>query len=260
MNSTIEQLFNHRSIRKFQDREVENEKLDLILESAVRASSSGNMQAFSIVVTQDRSMKEKLFEPHFQQEMLMEAPVFLTFCADFHRMRTWLKDSDAPMNFDNYMSFMIAGIDAVLASQNAAIAAESLGLGICYMGTTLASAHQIGEILECPENVVPVVGFALGYPNEEPEARDRLPLDAIVHDEKYQDYNADRIRKIYSKRNEEGMKRYKSNKELSKKIARVGVSNLAQVYTKVKYTRESHLKYSDDLLGYLQKQKFHCVS
>ncbi|MCO4794569.1 MAG: nitroreductase family protein [Bacteriovoracaceae bacterium] len=256
MNSTIKLLKEHRSIRKFKNREIEPDILNAILESATKASSSGNMQAYSIIVTQDKKMKKKLYEPHFKQSMLLDAPVFLTFCADFNRMRKWLEINKASPNFDNYMSFMIASIDAVLASQNATIAAESLGLGVCYMGTTLASAHQIGKILDCPDNVVPVAGFALGYPDESPIERERLPMKAVIHQEKYKEFTDDEINKVYSSKNESGMKRYQSNPELNDEIKKQKISNLAQVYTQLKYTRESHLTYSNDVLNYLEEQNF----
>ncbi|MCP4915112.1 MAG: NADPH-dependent oxidoreductase [Oligoflexia bacterium] len=246
MNTVIEQLKSHRSVRKYKEKTISSEVLDQILEAATMASSSGNMQAYSIIVTEDEKMKEKMFKAHFEQSMLMEAPVFLTFCADFNRMRRWLKIRDAANNFDNFMSFMIGSIDAILASQNAAIAAESLGLGICYMGTTLASSTELSEILELPENVIPVVGFSLGYPDELPEKRKRLPIEGIIHKEKYQQYPFYEIAKIYEEKEREGMKRYQD----------VGIENLAKVYTEYKYTEESHIKYSKDLLGLLEKQRF----
>jgi len=98
--------------------------------------------------------------------------------------------------FDNFMSFMIAAIDAILVSQNVALAAESQGLGICYIGSTLANCDQIGRILKLPHNVVPVVGFSLGYPDEDPALRDRLPLDGLVHYETYEDYT-ERLGPLY---------------------------------------------------------------
>ena len=256
MNEIISHLNNHKSIRNYQKKEIPDEILNQVLESALRASSSGNMQSYSIIVTKDEKMKQKLYKPHFEQSMVLEAPVFLTFCADFHRMKRWLEISDAPDNFDNYMSFMISSIDAILASANAAIAAESLGLGLCYLGTTLASAHEIGEILDCPKNVVPVAGFSLGYPDEEIETRDRLPLSGLIHQEKYHHYNDEEVLDIYKEREAAGMKRYSEVPRLKEMIEKVGAKNLAQVYTKAKYTKESHEKYSSDLLGYLKDQSF----
>jgi hypothetical protein len=188
--------------------------------------------------------------------MVTEAPALITFCADFHRMRHWLKMNRAPENFDNFMSFMIAAIDAVLASQNAALAAEAEGLGICYMGTTLASCDQIAKILNCPSHVVPVVGFSLGYANETPALRDRLPLHHIVHRQTYQLPEDEDIRACYREKETAGLRRYQAVPELKKQIEEMGAENLAQIYTKVKYTRDSHLHYSKTVYEFLRAQNF----
>lgn len=254
--SVIEAIHRHRSIRKYKPDPVPEDLLREVLEAGIRASSSGNMQAFSIIITRDRNLREELFEPHMCQRMVRDAPVLLTFCADFHRMRSWLRLSNAPDSFDNFMSFMVAAIDAVLVSQNVALAAESEGLGICYLGSTLANSDQIGEILNLPKSVVPIVGFTLGYPDQDPDPRDRLPLDGLVHNEKYQDYTDDQIREIYHAREVYGWERYMSYPRLRKLIEEAGVVNLAQIYSVVKYTRESHQGYSMRILDYLAKQDF----
>ena len=106
----INQIHKHRSIRKYKPDPVPEELLNEILEAGIRTSSSGHMQTYSIIVTRDRHLREKLLGPHLQQTMVIEAPVLRTFCADFHRMRRWLKINDAPDNFDNYFSFMVAAI------------------------------------------------------------------------------------------------------------------------------------------------------
>ncbi len=256
MRLFYETLLSHRSIRKYKHKPVPDEVLQKILTAGTRASSSGNMQPYSIIVTTDEKIKEELLPAHFNQSMVTEAPVLLTFCADFHRMRLWLELSDAPENFDNFMSFMIGSIDATLASQNVALAAEAEGLGICYLGTTLASNKEISRILKLPKHVVPVVGFSLGYPDEVPKLRDRLSLEAIIHRETYKDYSVDDIKKIYKEKEREGMKRYKANPELKKMIDKSKVTNLAQVYTKLKYTKDSHIKYSEDVFSCLKEQGF----
>lgn len=254
--SALELMHRHASIRSYKSQPVPEDMLERILLAATRASSSGNMQAYSVIVTSDPEIRRELYEAHFQQSMVLEAPLLLTFCADFHRMRRWLKLREAPENFDNFMSFMIAAIDATLASQNAALAAEAEGLGICYMGTTLASCDQIARILKCPEGVMPVVGFSLGFPNEAPARRDRLPLRSLVHKEKYQVRSDSEILSEYQDREVAGWKRYSSMPELRALIEKSGVQNLAQVYTKVKYTKESHLGYSNTVLNCLQEQGF----
>ena len=249
-------IYNHRSIRAYRPDPVPSELLDELLAAGVRASSSGNMQTYSIIVTRDWEVRQALYEPHMDQSMVLDAPMLLTFCADFHRMRRWLALRGAPDNFDNFMSFMIAAIDAILVSQVVALAAEAHGLGICYMGSTLANCDQIGRILKLPANVVPVVGYSLGWPDEDPAPRDRLPLDGLVHHETYHDYDDQRIAEIYDQREFKGWQRYMTFPELRRKVEESGVENLAQLYTTVKYTRDSHQEYSRRVLDYLAAQDF----
>ena len=252
----LSHLHSHRSIRKYKADPIPQEVLDEVLKAGIQASSSGNMQSYSIIVTQDEALRKALFKPHMEQSMVVDAPVLLTFCADFRRMKKWLTLSDAKPNFDNFMSFMIAAIDAALVSQNVATAAEAKGLGLCYMGSTLANCDQIGEILDLPEGVVPVVGYSLGYADEQPEVRDRLPLNGLVHYETYQDHSDEQIKDIYHQRETDGWQRYMSFPELRKMIEESDVKNLAQVYTTLKYTKESHVEFSQTVLHYLEKQGF----
>ena len=254
--NVIDQINEHRTIRKYKPDPIEEEVLKEILEAGIRTSSSGNMQTYSIVITKDKLLREKLLEPHLKQEMVLEAPVFLTFCADFHRMRRWLELSQAPDNFDNYFSFMVAAIDAILVSQTVALAAESKGLGVCYLGSTFANGDMIGEILKLPMNVIPVVGFSVGYPAEHPNLRDRLPLTGLIHEDTYQEYSDSDILEIYKDREEFGWQRYMQSTRLKKLVKERGVTNLAQLYTIVKYTRESHQDYSMKILEYLAQQGF----
>jgi nitroreductase len=252
----FETIHNHRSIRSYKPDPIGEEILAELLEAGVRASSSGNMQTYSIIVSQDRAMRERLFVPHMEQNMVLEAPAVLTFCADFRRMRKWLRINDAPDNFDDFFAFLVAAVDAILVSQNVALAAEAKGLGICYMGSTLANVDQIGEILELPEGVMPVVGFSLGWPNENPAPRDRLPLSGLVHYETYQDHNDDEIREIYRDRDKAGWQRYMSIPRLQELVEEHDVENLAQIYTVVKYTRQGHARYTTTVLDYLKRQGF----
>lgn len=252
----IQQIHNHRSIRKYKSDPIPEELLHEILEAGIRTSSSGNMQTYSIIATRDPKLRAELLEPHLNQEMVVHAPVFLTFCADFNRMRRWVKLNQAADNFDNFFSFMIAAIDAILVSQTVALAAESRGLGLCFLGSTLANADLIGKVLKLPANVVPVTGFSLGYPDEQPDLRDRLPFSGLIHWETYQDYSENEIRDIYSDREIKGWQRYMKSKWLREKIEENQIENLAQLYTEVKYTRESHQGYSRKLLAYLANQEF----
>jgi nitroreductase len=254
--TVLKTIHQHRSIRKYKPDPVPDDLIREILEAGIRASSSGNMNTYSIIVTRDRAIREALYIPHREQSMVLDAPILMTFCADFNRMRKWLKLSGAPDSFDSFMSFMVAAIDAILVSQNVALAAESKGLGICYLGSTLSNCNQIGELLELPPSVVPVVGYSLGYPDENPALRDRLPYEGLVHEETYRDYTDEQIKDIYHNREMEGWERYMSSPDLRQRIVDSGVENLAQVYTILKYTREAQQQAGRRVMDYLAAQDF----
>jgi nitroreductase len=252
----LDAIRSHRSIRRFKTDPIPEDLLTEILSAGIRASSSGNMQTYSVIVTSDIAVRERLFWAHMEQEMVRNAPMVLTFCADFRRMRKWLRLNNAPDNFDDFFAFQVASIDAVLVSQLVALAAEARGLGICYMGSTLANCDQVGEILELPESVVPVVGFVLGWPDEDPQPRDRLPPAGLVHREVYNDHSDEEVREIYRDRDKAGWDRYMSVPRLRRLVEENGVENLAQIYTGVKYTREGHARYTKTVLDYLKRQGF----
>lgn len=244
----LDTLFNHRSIRKYKPDPVEPAKLDLILEAASRGSNTGNMQVYSIVVTRDPGIRQKLWEAHFKQDMVLEAPVHLTFCADFNRFTKWCRLRQADPGYDNFLSFLTGAIDAMIAAQNAAIAAESLGLGICYLGTATWMASRIIEILELPGLVVPVTALVVGYPDETPPLTDRLPVEGIVHYEKYHDYPAADIDRIHAE---------KETLESTLELLRInGKETLAQIFTDNRYKRADNRFFSKAFLEVLNKQGF----
>jgi nitroreductase len=237
----INTLLNHRSIRKFKTRIVEPSKLDQILEAATRASNTGNMQAYSIVVTRDNEIRKQLWEAHFKQDMVLEAPVHLTFCSDFNRFSKWCQQRKANPGYDNYLSFLTGAIDAIISAQNAAIAAESLGLGICYLGTATWMAASLIDILSLPKLVVPVTALVIGYPDETPPLTDRLPLEAVVHSEKYTDYLPVDIDRIHSE---------KEALESTLELLRVnGKETLAQIFTDNRYKMADNRYFSGAFLN-----------
>ncbi len=241
-------IFNHRSIRKFKPDEIPMPIMNRILEAASRASTTGNMQVYSIVVSTEKEIKERLLPCHFNQKMVVEAPAVLTFCADFNRFNQWCELSNASPGYDNYLSFFTAAIDALLASQNAALEAEANDLGICYLGTTTYMADQIIEVLNLPRGVVPVTTIALGYPDEKPPLTDRLPMDAIVHWETYQEFNPERIKAIYHERESSDFTQalLKENQK----------ETLAQIFTDNRYKKSDNLFFSKKFLEILKKQGF----
>ncbi len=244
----IDSIFNHRSIRKYKSDKIDKSSLNLILEAAGRASTTGNMQVYSVVVTQEESLKEQLWEAHFKQDMVKQAPVVLTFVADFNRFSKWCKERDAVPGYDNFLSFYTASIDALLAAQNACLQAEDLGLGICYLGTTTYMAKKIIDILKLPKGVVPVTTVVVGHPEETPELTDRLPLNGIVHYETYQDYTSNDIDRIYEER---------EASELTQQLLEENQKEtLAQIFTDNRYTKKDNVTFSKMLLEVLEEQGF----
>jgi len=241
-------LLNRRTIRKYSDRDVTEADLTDILNAAIRTSTTGNMQVYSIIVTRDKSMKARLAPAHFNQKMVTEAPVILTFCADFNRFNKWCRLRDAEPGYDNFLSFMTAAIDALLVAQTACVAAENMGMGICYLGTTTYMADKIIDVLKLPYGVVPVTAITLGWPAEKPEQVDRLPLEAVIHQELYNDYSQTEIEKFYSE---------KEGREDSKKFVQEnGKNTLAQVFTDIRYKKADNVHFSKSLLEVLRKQGF----
>ena len=254
--NTLETILRHRSIRKYDPTPVQDDHEHAILEAATRASSSGNMQTYSIIVTKDEERKRRLCEFHFGQSMVLQAPMLLTFCVDWHRMNRWCRLRDANPGYDNFLCYLVGFADALIAAQNAALAAESLGYGICYMGTTLCATPELIEFFELPEGVFPATTLVVGVPAENPEVRARLPMDGIVHQETYPKLTDERILEIYDRRETEGWNRYMSFPDLAERIRGSGVKNLAQVYTVVKYTLEENIGFSKDLLAGLEEKGF----
>ena len=158
-------LFKHRSIRKFCSTPIPEELLQEILAAASRASTCGNMQLYSLVVTRDAALRAKLAPCHFNQPMVTQAPCVVTVCADVHRFSMWCEQRDADPAYDNFAWFLNASTDALLAAQNLCVEAEMNGLGICYLGTTIYTAGMIAEILELPKGVIPVKTIVLCSPD-----------------------------------------------------------------------------------------------
>ena len=193
-------------------------------------------------------MKKQLAGCHFNQPMVEGAPVVLTFCADFNRFNSWCKLNQADPGYDNFLSFFTAAIDALLVAQNVCLAAESEGLGICYLGTTTYLAAKIIDILKLPAGVVPVTTVTIGWPDEQPPLTDRLPLEAIVHQETYGEYDAEKISELYAEK--------MALAENLKFVAENNKQTLAQVFTDVRYKKSDNVVFSNMLLDVLRQQGF----
>ncbi|OFX81086.1 MAG: NADPH-dependent oxidoreductase [Bacteroidetes bacterium GWE2_29_8] len=245
----LETILKHRTIRKYdKNKDVESEKLNKILEAAFRAPTTGNMQVYSIIVSKDIEMKNKLLPIHFNQQMIVEAPVILTFFADFNRFNKWCNLRNAKPGYNNYISFMTGAIDSLLAAQNACIAAEDLGLGTCYLGTTTYNADKLINLFNCPKDVVPITTLVIGYPLEIPDLTDRLPAEAIVHYETYKDYSEEDINRIYAEK-----EALPQTKEL---VIQNQLENLAQIFTNKRYTKKDNEFFSEKFMNIIKEQNF----
>ncbi len=241
-------LQNRRSIRRYASRDVDDALLRRLLEEAERTQTMGNMQLYSVVVTRSDAMKARLAPLHFNQPMVTQAPVVLTFCADFNRATRWCRERRADPGYDNFLSFLNAATDALLYCQTFCTLAEEAGLGLCYLGTTLYRPGDIVDALGLPRLVVPLATITLGWPDEHPAQTDRLPLEAIVHEERYADYTPEAIDRAYGPKealpeNQEFLRI--NNKE-----------TLAQVFTDLRYTRSDNEAMSRGFLDVLRRQGF----
>lgn len=188
MNEAIETILNHRSVRNFEDKQLSREQIETIVKSAQSASTSSFMQAYSIIGVTDRSKKERLAELVGNQPYVANNGHFLVFCADLYRhtLIGEMEGIDVIPSIESTEKFMVSLIDAALAAQNAAIAAESMGMGICYIGGIRNDLKAVQEVLKTPEYVVPLFGMAIGYPAKLNDLKPRLPMNHVYMENQYE--------------------------------------------------------------------------
>ncbi|MCI6308301.1 MAG: nitroreductase family protein [Prevotella sp.] len=237
-----------RSIRRYQDKDVDNTLLTRLIKEAERTQTMGNLQLYSVVVTRSEELKTKLAPAHFNQPMVTGAPVVLTFCADYRRTTLWAEQRQATPGYDNPLSFVNAMTDALLFCQTFCNLAEEEGLGCCFLGTTVYQPQSIIDTLQLPELVFPVATITLGWPDENPPLSDRLPVSTIIHEETFHDYSVADIDKAYA---------YKEQLDENKEFVKINnKQTLAQVFTDCRYTKADCEAMSETLLEALRKQKF----
>jgi len=249
----------HRSVRQYQSKPIDPDLIDDVLEAALQgSSSSGNLNMVSVIKTRDPERKARLCDMHLRQPMVLQAPLVLTFCADSFRTREWLAQRQARAGFADFLSWHVAAFDAIILSQTAALAFESHGLGICYMGTTLHAMGAIADYLEMPPNCLPVTSMVVGWPAEKVAQRDRLPPAAWIHDERYQRPTPADIDARFGERERRGWERYRAmGPEMVQRMQDHGVTSLAQFYTsKVKYDPDQFAQDSAALRVLLEARGF----
>ncbi len=215
---------------------------------ASRTQTMGNLQLYSVVVTRSEEQKRLLAPAHFNQPMVMQAPVVLTICADFNRTTQWARCRQADPGYDNLLSFQNAATDALLYTQTLCNLMDEQGLGYCFLGTTVYMPQMIIDALRLPRLVMPVATLTVGWPAEEPPLYDRLPLESFVHQETYHDYTPADIDTYYLPK-----------EQLPENIHFVDInhkSTLAQVFTDIRYTRKDNEALSATFLETLRRQGF----
>lgn len=237
-----------KTIRKYSTKDVSEELLNRLLTEAERTPTMGNLQLYSVIITRSAEKKQQLAPAHFNQPMVTEAPVVLTFCADFRRTTLWAQNRKADPGYDNFLSFINAATDALLYTQTFCNLAEAEGLGTCFLGTTVYMPQMIIDTLQLPQLVFPIATITLGWPDEDPSFTDRLPLASIIHQETYEDYTTERIDCFYTKKEqlEENQHFVKINQK----------ETLAQVFTDCRYTRKDNEAMSAGMIAALKAQGF----
>ncbi|WP_238650742.1 oxygen-insensitive NADPH nitroreductase [Paenibacillus piscarius] len=182
-NETIELLNRHTSVRQYLDKPVSDEMLAAVIGAGQMASTSSNVQAYTVIAVTEPALKTQLSALSGNQAYIEQCPVFLVWCADLYRLREAAAPhlEGVPSYEDTTENLIVATVDVALAAQNAAVAAESLGLGIVYIGGIRNEIAKVSELLGLPELVYPVFGMCLGYPAAVNGVRPRLPQAAVLH-------------------------------------------------------------------------------
>jgi len=186
MNSVMQLLRSHRSIRKFADKPVDDDLLHEIVRCGQAAATSSNIQATTVIRVRKTETRREIARVAGDQKYVTTAGAFLMFCADLNRSRQACEMQGGDFVAGMTEHFIIATVDVALFAQNCAVAAESAGLGICYIGGIRNDPERVSALLNLPDQVYPVFGFCLGYPAQAPEVKPRLPLSVILKQEQYQ--------------------------------------------------------------------------
>ncbi len=244
----MKNLLNRRTIRRYAQRDVDEQLLRRLMTEAARTQTMGNLQLYSVVETRSQQMKERLAPAHFNQPMVTSAPVVLTVCADFNRTSQWARCRKAEPGYANFLSFINAATDALLFTQTLCCLMEEEGLGYCFLGTTVYQPQLIIDVLRLPQLTMPVATLTVGWPDEQPPLSDRLPLESFLHTETYCDYTPAAIDNYYAEK--ENLAENRHFIEINHK------ETLAQVFTDIRYTKADNEAMSQTLIDTLRRQGF----
>ncbi len=201
MNQVIRQLKERKSVRVFTDKQIPQEEVSAILEAAVNAPTAGNQQLYTIIHVTDPQLKAQLAESCDHQPFIAKAPLVLVFCADCRKWyKTFLEYGCEPRK-PGVGDLLLAVSDTNIAAQNAVVAAQSLGIGSCYIGDIMENAEQQRKLLSLPDYVFPAAMLVFGYPEEKQLERQKPPRSEmchIVHENGYRDMDAGELKQMLS--------------------------------------------------------------
>lgn len=183
---TITQIYQHASVRSYKPDPIPREMIETIVAAGLRSSTSSNLHMVSAIAITDAAKREQLAELCGQQKHIRQAPVFLAWCADLSRLERICQWRGYEQVADYVENFLLAAVDTAIFMQTAALAAESLGLGMCYIGAIRNNPQQVIDLLALPRLVFPISGMTLGWPSRPHSPRPKLPVRAVLHWETYQ--------------------------------------------------------------------------
>ncbi|MGO2149351.1 oxygen-insensitive NADPH nitroreductase [Halomonas sp.] len=190
MNDVIKLLKSHRSVRKFKDQPIARELLIELIQAGQGAATSSHVQAYTVIHVTNSANREQIAELAGGQSYIASCADFLVFCADMKRPTEASERAGSNVVRGMTEQLLVATVDTAVMAQNVATAAESEGLGICYIGGIRNNPQAVSDLLKLPEHVYPVFGMCLGYPSHEPEVKPRLPVEAILKEDYYSDDSA----------------------------------------------------------------------
>ena len=239
MNQTIQQLYDRKSTRAFEDRPILAEAKEAILRSAVMAPTAGNQQLYTILDITDQELKNQLVKTCDNQPFIASAPMVLIFCADCRKWYEAFRTAGCEPRKPGAGDLLLAVSDANIAAQNAVVAAESLGIGSCYIGDVMENAERHQQMLHLPLYVFPAAMLVLGYPTRQQQERqkpERAAMHHIVHENAYRDMDADELKdmlayKAVQRPYEEWLKAFcdrKYNSDFSREMSRSVAEYLKQ--------------------------------
>ena len=210
MNQVIEVIHNRKSVRAYEDKPLPEDVRDMILKSAMRAPTAGNMMLYSVIEVSDQEAKNKLVETCDNQPFIAKAPLVLIFLADYQRWVDYFKvsgveqlctEKGVPMVKPEEGDLFLACCDALIAAQTAVIAAESMGVGSCYIGDILENYEVHREMFDLPQYAIPICMVCFGYPSQEQRERERTERfgeEFIVFKNRYRHLGEDEFKEMYA--------------------------------------------------------------